>query len=46
MKSKIRKIGSWKEWKSIRGKHDFEMITINVAVILGVFVAAAIIQFN
>ena len=43
MKTKIR---SWKEWKSTRGKHDFEVITINVAVILGVFVAAAIIQFN
>ena len=46
MKTKIRKIGSWKEWKLIRGKHDFEMVTINIAVILGVFVAAAIIQFN
>lgn len=46
MKSKIRKIGSWQEWKSICKKHDFEMITINVAVVLGVFVAAAIIQFN
>lgn len=46
MKTKIRKIGSWKEWKSICGKHDLEVITINVAVILGVFVAAAILQFN
>ncbi|MFC7346068.1 hypothetical protein ACFQO9_04960 [Chryseobacterium zhengzhouense] len=45
MKSKIRKIGSWKEWKSIREKHNLEIITINIAVILGVFVAAAIIQY-
>lgn len=44
MKSKIRKIGSWKEWKSIRTKHNLEIITINIAVIVGVFVAAAIIQ--
>lgn len=46
MKTKIRKAGSWKQWKSIREKHNLEMITINVAVIIGVFVVAAIIQFN
>ncbi|MFY1046043.1 hypothetical protein [Chryseobacterium sp. GP-SGM7] len=44
MKSKIRKIGSWKEWSAIREKHNLEIVTINIAVILGVFVAAAIIQ--
>lgn len=46
MKTKIRKIGSWQQWKSIRGKHNFEVVTINVAVIIGVFVAATILQFN
>jgi len=46
MKTKIRKTGSWRQWKLIREKHNLEMITINVAVILGVFVAAAMIQFK
>lgn len=46
MKSKIRKIGDWKLLKSTREKHNLEVITINIAVILGVFVAAAILQVN
>lgn len=46
MRTKIRKIGSWNTWKSIRTKHNLEILTINIAVIVGVFVAAAVIQFN
>jgi hypothetical protein len=46
MKSKIRKIGDWKLLKSTREKHNLEVITINIAVILGVFVAAAMLQVN
>jgi hypothetical protein len=46
MKSKIRKIGDWKLLKATREKHDFEVITVNIAIILGVFVAAAILQVN
>lgn len=46
MKSKIRKIGDWKLLKSTHEKHNLEIITINIAVILGVFVAAAILQVN
>ncbi|WBV60660.1 hypothetical protein PFY12_00745 [Chryseobacterium camelliae] len=41
---KVRKQGSWKEWKSSNNRHNLEILVINVAVILGVFVAAAIIQ--
>jgi len=46
MKTKIRKNGSWQQWKSLREKHNLEVVSINIAVILGVFVAAAMIQFN
>ena len=46
MRSKIRKIGDWKLLKSTREKHDFEVITINIAVILSVFVAATFLQVN
>ncbi|WP_262152415.1 hypothetical protein [Chryseobacterium foetidum] len=46
MKSKIRKTGDWKLLKATREKHDFEVITINIAVILSVFVAAAVLQIN
>ncbi|PJJ66647.1 hypothetical protein [Chryseobacterium geocarposphaerae] len=41
---KVRKQGSWKEWKSSSDRHNLEILVINVVVILGVFVVAAIIQ--
>jgi len=41
---KVRKQGSWKEWKSSNSRHNLEILVINVVVILGVFVVAAIIQ--
>lgn len=43
MRSKIRKIGDWKTFMANRKKHDLEILTINIAVIVGVFVAAAML---
>jgi hypothetical protein len=43
---KIRKQGSWEQWKSYRTKHNLEILAINLAVIVGVFVFAALIQFK
>lgn len=43
---KIRKQGSWKQWKSSRTKHNLKILAINLAVIVGVFVFAAIIQLK
>jgi len=42
---KVRKQGSWKQWKSSNDRHNLEILVINAIVILGVFVGAAIIQF-
>ncbi|MBV6878742.1 hypothetical protein NG800_008390 [Epilithonimonas ginsengisoli] len=44
MHRKIIKSGNWESWKRSKTKHDFEILIINVAVILSVFVFAAIIQ--
>lgn len=44
MHRKIIKSGNWESWKRSKAKHDFEILIINVAVILSVFVFAAIIQ--
>lgn len=41
---KIRKQGSWEKWKSSNAKHNLQILVINVAVILGVFIFAAFIQ--
>jgi hypothetical protein len=43
---KIRKQGSWKQWKSSRTRHNLEILAINLAVIVAVFAFAAIIQLK
>jgi len=42
---KIRKQMSWEQWKVSNTRHNLQILIINVAVIAGVFVFAAIIQF-
>ncbi len=38
--------GDWELWKASNSRHQFQILAINIAVILGVFVVAAIIQFS
>lgn len=45
MKRRIFK-QDWEELETTRHRHNLVIVTVNVAVILGVFVAAAIIQFT
>ncbi|WP_157844456.1 MULTISPECIES: hypothetical protein [unclassified Chryseobacterium] len=44
MKSKIRKTGNWSLLKSTREKHNLEILTINIAVLLSVLIVAVILQ--
>jgi len=44
MHRKIMKSGNWETWKSSTSKHNLEILVINVVVIFGVFVFAAILQ--
>jgi len=44
MHRKIVKSGNWETWKKSKTKHNLEILIINLAVILSVFVFAAIIQ--
>lgn len=43
---KIRNRISWEEWKAFNSKHNLQILIVNLAVILSVFVFAAIIQFT
>lgn len=44
MHRKIMKSGNWQTWKNSNNKHNLKILIINVAVILSVFVFAAILQ--
>lgn len=44
MPRKIIKLENWEAWKKSKSKQNIEILIINVAVILSVFVFAAIIQ--
>jgi len=44
MHRKIMKAGNWETWKSSNTKHNLEILLVNVAVIIGVFVFAALVQ--
>ncbi|MFC4163137.1 hypothetical protein ACFOWU_05715 [Epilithonimonas zeae] len=44
MKTKNR--GDWELWKASNSRHQFQILIVNIAVILSVFVVAAIIQFS
>jgi len=44
MHRKIIKAGNWASWKKSNAKHNLEILIINIAVLLSVFVFAAIIQ--
>ncbi|WP_154656847.1 hypothetical protein [Epilithonimonas tenax] len=44
MHRKTIKAGNWETWKKSKTKQNIEILIINVAVILSVFVFAAIIQ--
>ncbi|MCU7618623.1 hypothetical protein NZ698_15620 [Chryseobacterium sp. PBS4-4] len=41
MKTKIRKISDWKNWKTSTTKHNAEILITHVAVIVAVFIFAA-----
>ena len=43
---KNRNQGDWELWKASNSRHQFQILIVNVAVILSVFVVAAIIQFS
>lgn len=43
MKTKIRKISDWKTFKATANKHNVEILATHIAVIVAVFVLAAII---
>lgn len=36
----------WELWKASNSRHQFQIFIVNIAVILSVFVVAAIIQFS
>ncbi|WP_312090433.1 hypothetical protein [Chryseobacterium sp.] len=40
---KIRKYSSWKDWQATKKKQSYEIFAIHIAVIVGVFVVAAIL---
>ncbi|MDQ1161104.1 hypothetical protein QE422_001472 [Chryseobacterium sp. SORGH_AS 447] len=43
MKSKIRKISDWKTFQTSTNKHNIEILATHIAVIIGVFVFAAVL---
>ncbi|WP_262889259.1 hypothetical protein [Chryseobacterium antibioticum] len=43
MKSKIRKISDWKTWKTTTTRHNTEVLLTHIAVIIGVFIFAAML---
>jgi hypothetical protein len=43
MKTKIRKISDWKTFKTTSNRHNMEILATHIAVIIGVFILAAII---
>lgn len=43
---KNRNQGDWELWKAFNSRHQFQILIVNIAVILSVFVVAAIIQFS
>lgn len=45
MKNKIRKIGSWAQYRMTRKQHDKEIVYVNIAVAITVFVAVYILQY-
>lgn len=42
---KIRKHGSWEQWKKTSKLHGLEVFATHIIVIVGVFVMAAIMQY-
>ncbi|MFN1216332.1 hypothetical protein [Chryseobacterium kwangjuense] len=43
MKSKIRQISDWKSWKTTTSRHNTEILITHIAVIVGVFIFAAML---
>ncbi|WP_262484665.1 hypothetical protein [Chryseobacterium phocaeense] len=43
MKSKIRRISDWKSWKTTTSRHNTEILITHIAVIVGVFIFAAML---
>lgn len=43
MKSKIRRISDWKTLQTTTNRHNIEILSTHIAVIVGVFVFAAIL---
>lgn len=43
MKTKIRRISDWKTWKSTTNRHNAELLVTHIAVIIGVFIFAAML---
>ncbi|MEC3874338.1 hypothetical protein [Chryseobacterium salviniae] len=42
---KIRKNGSWEQWRKTSRMHKREVYATHIIVIAGVFIAAAILQY-
>lgn len=40
----MKRYDHWKHWKTTSTKHNAQILVINITVILGVFIFAAIIQ--
>jgi hypothetical protein len=43
MKTKIRRISDWKTWKTTTSRHNTEVLLTHIAVIVGVFIIAAML---
>ncbi|MGN7759220.1 MULTISPECIES: hypothetical protein [Chryseobacterium] len=43
MKTKIRKISDWKTLKTTTNRHNAEVLATHIAVIIGVFIFAAML---
>lgn len=43
MKSKIRRISDWKTLQTTTNRHNIEILATHIAVIVGVFIFAAIL---
>ncbi len=43
MKSKIRKTSDWKTFETTTDRHNLEILATHIAVIIGVFIFAALL---
>lgn len=42
---KVRRKGSWQEWRKINKRHHVQIIGTHIITIIGVFLAAAILRY-